>query len=92
VDAVFCSSDMLALGVMFEAQAREIPIPGQLAVVGYGDLDFARDTVPSLTSVRVNGSEIGERAAKYIIDQAQGRSVAGRVADVGFSIAKRETS
>lgn len=92
VDAVFCSSDMLALGVMFEAQARGIRLPEQLAVVGYGDLDFARDVVPSLTSVRVNATDIGRRAAKCIIDRAQGRVVQEPAKDVGFSIAKRETS
>ena len=59
VDAVFCSSDLLALGVMTEAQARGIDVPGRLAVVGFGDLDFAADLEPALTTVRIDGAAIG---------------------------------
>jgi LacI family gluconate utilization system Gnt-I transcriptional repressor len=92
VDAIFCSSDMLALGVMTEAQARGIPIPDRIAVVGYGDLNFAADALPPLTSVRVNGAIIGETAARWIIERARGGSVAQRVVDVGFSIVKRESA
>jgi DNA-binding LacI/PurR family transcriptional regulator len=67
---------MLALGAVIEAQARGIPVPEGVAVVGYGDLNFAADTIPPLTTVSVDGPAIG-RLARCIIDRAQGRSVAG---------------
>jgi LacI family transcriptional regulator, gluconate utilization system Gnt-I transcriptional repressor len=89
IDAVFCSSDMLALGVMIEAQARGIAVPERIAVVGYGDLNFAADTVPALTTVSVDGPAIGRLAARCIIERAQGRSVADPIIDVGFSIVER---
>jgi LacI family transcriptional regulator, gluconate utilization system Gnt-I transcriptional repressor len=92
IDAVFCSSDMLALGVVIEAQARGIPVPERIAVVGYGDLNFAADTVPALTTVSVDGPAIGRLAARCIIDRAQGRSVAQPVVDVGFSIVERASA
>jgi LacI family gluconate utilization system Gnt-I transcriptional repressor len=92
IDAIFCSSDLLALGVMIEAQARGIAIPGQLAVVGFGDLDFARDLQPQLTTVRIDGTAIGQRAARFIIDRANDVEVAQRVVDVGFSIISRQSA
>jgi LacI family transcriptional regulator, gluconate utilization system Gnt-I transcriptional repressor len=92
IDAVFCSSDMLALGVVIEAQARGIPVPERIAVVGYGDLNFAADTVPALTTVSVDGPAIGRLAARCIIDRAQDRSVAQPVVDVGFSIVERASA
>src|SRR4029453_19421017 len=52
IDAVFCSSDMLAMGVMTELRARTIPVPESIAVVGFGDLDFSATLVPTLTTVR----------------------------------------
>jgi LacI family gluconate utilization system Gnt-I transcriptional repressor len=91
-DAVFCSSDLLALGVLTEAQARGIAVPGQLAIVGFGDLEFAADLHPALTSVRINGSAIGEQAARFIVDRAEGRTVDSRVVDIGFSIVERASS
>jgi len=91
-DAIFCSSDMLALGVMTEARVRNIAVPQQLAVVGLGDLRLSRDLDPALTSVRIDGTAIGSLAAHLIIERAAGRSVADRVNDVGFSIVERASS
>lgn len=92
IDAVFCSSDLLALGVMTEAQSRDIKVPGQLAVVGFGDLEFAADLNPALTTVRIDGMAIGRHAAQFIVDRAQGREVTERVVDVGFSIIDRHSA
>ncbi len=92
LDAIFCSSDLLALGVMIEAQSRGIAIPGQLAVVGFGDLEFSRDLQPRLTTVRIDGTGIGQRAARFIIDRASGIEVSERIIDMGFSIIARDSA
>ncbi len=92
VDAVFCSSDLLALGVMTEARAAGVEVPRQLAVVGFGDLEFAADLHPALTTVRINGAAIGRQAAHFIVERAEGRAVAQRVIDIGFSIVDRHSS
>jgi LacI family gluconate utilization system Gnt-I transcriptional repressor len=92
VDAIFCSSDLLALGVMTEAQARGIQVPAQLAVVGFGDMSFARDLHPALTTVRIDGAGIGAIAASFIIGRAEGREIAQPIRDVGFSIVERDSA
>jgi LacI family gluconate utilization system Gnt-I transcriptional repressor len=92
IDALFCSSDMLALGVLAEAQARGVSIPGQLAIVGFGDLEFAADVYPALTSVHVNGGAIGRQAARFILDRADGRPSDERIVDVGTSIIERDST
>ncbi|PLC52305.1 GntR family transcriptional regulator [Pollutimonas nitritireducens] len=92
VDSVFCSSDMLALGVLTEAQARGLRVPQQLAVVGFGDLDFAASLYPALTTVRIDGSAIGAKAADFIIARANGLDPGLRIVDIGFSIMEREST
>jgi LacI family gluconate utilization system Gnt-I transcriptional repressor len=92
IDAVFCSSDLLALGVMTEARVRGVAVPAQLAVVGFGDLEFARDLDPSLTTVHIKGAAIGRQAAQFIVDRAEGRPVEQRIVDIGFSIVERHSS
>jgi LacI family transcriptional regulator, gluconate utilization system Gnt-I transcriptional repressor len=92
IDAVFCSSDLLALGVMTEAQARGLAVPERLAVIGFGDLEFAADLHPALTTVRINGAEIGRQAARFIVDRAEGRPVPARIVDIGFSIIRRDSA
>jgi LacI family gluconate utilization system Gnt-I transcriptional repressor len=64
--AVFCSSDGLAQGVLTEARARGLRVPEDLAVVGFGDADFAAHLEPSLTTVRIDGAGIGQQAARLM--------------------------
>mgnify|MGYP000426264391 CR=1 FL=1 len=92
IDAVFCSSDLLALGVMTEAQARGLAVPGRLAVVGFGDLDFAADLHPALTTVHIKAAEIGRQAARFIVERAEGRDVAEHIVDIGFTIVERAST
>ena len=91
VDAIFCSSDLLALGVVSQARKLGIAIPGRMAVCGFGDLDFAADTTPALTTVRVDGKRIGATAARCLIERLGG-AVERAVVDVGFEVVERETS
>lgn len=92
VRAVYCSSDGLAQGVMVEAQARGLRIPQDLALCGFGDADFAAHLWPSLTTVQVDGEEIGRRAAHMILDRCAGRAVDTPVVDLGFRIIEREST
>ena len=92
VDGVFCSSDLLALGVMTEARAQGVAVPDRIAIVGFGDVPFLSDMVPALTTVRINGADIGKQAARFLIDRAEGRPVQPRVIDVGFAIVERDTT
>ena len=92
IDAVFCSSDLLALGVLTEARVRGLAVPQRLAVVGFGDLEFAADVEPALTTVHIKGSEIGRQAAQFIVDRAEGLDVAERIVDIGFSIVERQST
>jgi LacI family gluconate utilization system Gnt-I transcriptional repressor len=92
VDAIFCSSDLLALGVITEALAHGLAIPKQLAVVGFGDLQLLAGVAPGITTVRIDGKRMGRLAAELIIERAEGRRVAQRVIDVGFSIIERASA
>ena len=91
-DAVFCSSDLLALGAMTEARAQGIAIPECIAIVGFGDVPFLADMVPSLSTVRINGADIGRQGAHFLIERAEGRPVSPSIVDVGFTIVERDTT
>jgi len=92
IEAIYCSSDALAEGVLIEARARGIDVPGRLAVCGFGDADFAAHLEPSLTTVRIDGAQIGRRAAQMIVARCHGQPVDERIVDVGFGIVERAST
>ena len=91
VDAVFCGSDLLAIGALGAAKRLGLQVPAQLAICGFGDLDFATETTPQLTTVRVDGTRIGVSAARFLLDRLNGVHERAFV-DVGFSIVERESA
>jgi LacI family transcriptional regulator, gluconate utilization system Gnt-I transcriptional repressor len=92
VEAIFCSSDLLALGVMTQARAQGLSVPDDIAVMGFGDVPFVADMLPALTTVRINGEHIGTLAARQLMDRAEGREVSSHIVDVGFSIIERDST
>ena len=89
--AVFCSSDTLAHGILTEARSRGLSVPGDLAIVGFGDLDFAAHTFPPLSTVRIDRPAIGRIAAEALLARIEGRPVE-RIVDIGFHVMERGTT
>jgi DNA-binding LacI/PurR family transcriptional regulator len=61
-DAVFCFSDPLALGALRTLLTRGVSVPGEIALVGFDDVEDGRFATPSLTSISPDKSAIARRA------------------------------
>lgn len=92
VEAVFCSTDVLAVGVLLECLRRGIAVPGRLAVAGFDDLPLAAEAVPALTTVRIPRRRMGEVAAALILARLAGEEVEPRVVDVGYELIRRASA
>ena len=92
LQAVCCSSDGLAEGVLIEARARGLRVPEDIAVCGFGDAEFAAHLEPALTTVHIDGAGIGQRAADMILARCRGTEVSPRVVDIGFEIIERAST
>jgi LacI family transcriptional regulator, gluconate utilization system Gnt-I transcriptional repressor len=91
-DAVFCSSDMLAAGVLFECQRRGIRVPEDMALMGFVDLPIAAATHPGITTVHVPSLEIGRLAGAMLLGVLDGKQPADPHIDLGFTIVERGTT
>ncbi|NSY46508.1 MULTISPECIES: LacI family DNA-binding transcriptional regulator [Agrobacterium] len=89
LDGVFCFTDVLAAGVIFECMRKGINVPKDLAVVGYGDYEIAAELPPGLTTVHTPGDLIGEHAARMVMARCRGEVQDIRVVDVGYNIVVR---
>ncbi len=92
LQAVACSSDMLAHGVLVEARARGLRVPEDLAVSGFGNAEFAAHMVPAITTVHVDGPEIGRLAARLIVDRCRGVAPERSSFDLGFRMIERAST
>lgn len=91
-DAIVCSSDLMALGVLMEAQKRGLKVPDDLAVIGFGAQAFSEEVLPSLTTVFIDGAAIGRKSAEFLIHRTQGLRPEPAIVDVGFSILARQSA
>ena len=67
--AVFCASDVMAIGFIGELLRRGVKVPDQVSVVGFDDLDMASHFVPSLTTVHQPRADIGRSAARLLLER-----------------------
>jgi LacI family transcriptional regulator len=68
--AVFCANDLLALGVLQDTIQRQGSVPGDLAIVGYDDIEFAAAAAVPLTSVRQPRAQLGQAAMDLLLEEA----------------------
>jgi DNA-binding LacI/PurR family transcriptional regulator len=61
-DAVFASDDAMAIGAIQAARELELDVPGDLAIIGFDDIDMNRMFRPHLTTVRQPSDAIGRAA------------------------------
>lgn len=71
--AVACANDPLACGLLLQAQAEGLKVPGELALLGYGDYPIARQLAPGLSTVRTPSAEIGRNAAALVVQALAGQ-------------------
>jgi len=69
--AAFCANDLLALGVLQTCVSRRLDVPGDLAIVGYDDIDFAAAAAVPLTSVRQPRRRLGRAAAELLLRETE---------------------
>ncbi|MFF5990954.1 LacI family DNA-binding transcriptional regulator [Prauserella flavalba] len=67
--AAFCANDLMALGVLRAALSTGRRVPGDLAIVGYDDIEFAADAAVPLTSIRQPTQQIGRAAAQLLVEE-----------------------
>lgn len=64
--AAFCANDMVALGFLQAMAARGLAVPGDMAIVGYDDIEFAATAAVPLSSVRQPPDLLGRTAMELL--------------------------
>jgi LacI family gluconate utilization system Gnt-I transcriptional repressor len=91
-DAVFCVSDLSALGAVMACHRNGWAIPGRVAVAGFGDFEGAESCFPSLTTVQVDPYAIGQRTAHLLLDVMHGNASAPTRVELPVRIVQRDST
>ncbi len=75
LDAVFCASDLMAVGAMRTLREYGRRIPVDVAVVGFEDSVLARQTEPQLTTVHQPVEAMGREMARLLVAHMRGETV-----------------
>ncbi|MER8009758.1 LacI family DNA-binding transcriptional regulator [Streptomyces sp. NPDC094149] len=71
-DSVFAHNDPSAAGVLAALHEAGLWVPQDVAVVGFDDLEMASYTYPALTTIRQPMRDMGEAAARLLLDHVRG--------------------
>ncbi|MGW1339590.1 LacI family DNA-binding transcriptional regulator [Kribbella sp. NPDC002412] len=71
-DAVFCYNDLLALGALRTILSRGLRVPGDIALVGFDDIEDGRYSTPSLTTIRPDKTQIAKHAVQLLLSRLDG--------------------
>lgn len=85
IDAVFCVTDEVAIGVIRGLHDAELSVPDDVAVSGFDDVPEGRYLTPRLSTVTPDKQEIARRA----VDAALGTASDGTI---GYALATREST
>ncbi|TQV89685.1 LacI family DNA-binding transcriptional regulator [Aliikangiella coralliicola] len=74
-DAVFCASDLIAIGVVKALRERGMEIPTDIAVVGYDNIPLSEFIRPTLTTVQQDTKLAGEVLVETLLDRINEKQV-----------------
>ncbi|CAM4213507.1 MULTISPECIES: substrate-binding domain-containing protein [Lelliottia] len=90
MDAILCTNDDLAVGVLQECIASGIAIPQEMAIAGFHGLEIGQIVSPRLASVLTPRSEMGKVATEILIKKIKGLPTIEKV-DLHYRLSMGET-
>jgi LacI family transcriptional regulator len=71
-DAVVAYNDLIALGLMSEANTLGVRVPDDVSVAGFDNIDFGRYASPALTTVDMQSERMGQVAMQRLFEVIAG--------------------
>jgi LacI family transcriptional regulator, gluconate utilization system Gnt-I transcriptional repressor len=96
VEAAICVSDLSAFGALTECQRRNWPVPGRIALAGFGDFEISSCSHPTITTVGVNCYDIGRRTGELLLRAIEGertqKPIAAETIRTDYAVIARESA
>ncbi len=73
--AIFCASDLMALGAMQAILGLGKRVPEDISIIGFDNIILSNYCSPKLTTVNQNKYQMGYTAAQMLVDMLEGRKI-----------------
>lgn len=90
--AIFCASDLVALGVIQAANSLGLSVPENLSIIGFDDLSLAAHASPPLTTMHMDREEMGRMAVTLLLEQSLATFNSTRRITLGVDLVERKTT
>jgi LacI family transcriptional regulator, galactose operon repressor len=77
--AIICVNDYMAVGVLAELRANNLPVPGSVSVTGFDNISISEFTNPSLTTFNIPREAIGHMVVKALLRDKENSPVPSEV-------------
>jgi LacI family transcriptional regulator len=67
ITAIYCASDLMALGAIDGLKNKGYDIPNDISIVGFDDINLCNFVTPKLTTIRQDMDKTGKAAANLIL-------------------------
>ena len=72
--AIVAYNDLVAFGALARLNARGVPVPDEISLVGFDDLVFAAISAPPLTTIAMPTEAAGRAAVTILLDLLDGEA------------------
>lgn len=73
--AVVCATDNIAIGAVKAAYQKNLRIPEDISITGFGGYEVTAMMNPSLTTIHIHFTEAGQTAANHIVKLVKGEEI-----------------
>jgi LacI family transcriptional regulator len=90
--AVFCATDLMAIGALLHTREIGIRVPEDMSIVGFDGINMSMIIRPKLTTVEYSPAEIGMTATRNLIKMIKGDSILAQHMHVPHRLVIREST
>lgn len=90
--AIFAASDLMGIIALNAVYEKNLKVPEDIAVIGISNIEMSLYASPPLSTIDVPTREIGETAARLLIDRMKGDASLPKKIIIPVNLIKRSST
>ena len=91
--AIVCSTDVVALKLLKAVLAEGLSVPGDMSVIGFGEIYLARHSTPPLTTVQMSKSDFAVHVINLLcVSESQRKTERAKLPRINWDVIVRQTT